>query len=145
MREREEKKAQHPAGRNQTHDLESFAPQACALPLCYSLCPRKVKAHNFLLKMFIGGAGVIRFLNSDGTLSAASPPIQNQMIRVVGSDGAMQESVRQNIRFVTADGSVVSLIQSCLPAEITKVVLSVEAYEMTVGHPLKVPPRSVLL
>ena len=53
----------------------------------------------------------------------------------------MQESVRQNIRFVTADGSVVSLIQSCLPADFTKLVLSVEAYERTVGHPLKILGR----
>jgi hypothetical protein len=56
-----------------------------------------------------GGAGVLRILNSDGTLSSL-PPMQNQTIRVVNTDGSMStlhDSVGQNIRFVTADGSVV--------------------------------------
>ena len=57
---------------------------------------------------FPGGAGVLRFLSSDGPLLAPAPPIQNQTIRALGSDGAMQEPFGQNVHFMTADGSMVS-------------------------------------
>ena len=59
----------------------------------------------------LGGAGVLRILNSDGSLSSISP-LQNQTIRVLNSDGtltSLTDAVGSNIRFVTADGSMVTI------------------------------------
>ena len=92
------------------------------------------------LNLFVGGAGMLRLMNSDGTFSEISTlgnqnirvlnsdisnlgsqnirvlnsdmsNLGNQNIRVLNSDGTfspLPDSIGQNIRFVTSDGSMVN-------------------------------------
>jgi len=72
------------------------------LRMSYEICI----SDPFLRKFYVSG-GSVRFVNSDGTLSS----MQNQNIQVLNPDGtlsALQDSIGQNIRFVTSDGSMVS-------------------------------------